>query len=62
MKRPLNQCAILFALGALALGAHAQSHGWQPDLTVQQTYVLHRSSSADPTGANADFKGNVHGG
>ena len=56
MKRPLNQCAILFALGALALGAHAQSHGWQPDLTVQQTYVLHRSSSADPTGANADFR------
>jgi hypothetical protein len=43
-------------LGAFALGAHAQTPDWQPDLTVQQTYVLHRASSADPTGANADFR------
>jgi hypothetical protein len=27
---------------------------WQPDVTRQQTYVLHRASSADPTGGNAD--------
>lgn len=37
----------------LALG---QSSSWQPDLTHQQTYVLHRASSADPTGANGDAR------
>lgn len=52
----MTRCATLLALGAFALGAHAQSHGWQPDLTVQQTYVLHRASSYDRTGANADFR------
>jgi hypothetical protein len=46
----------LFALTAFALGAQAQTPGWQPDLTVQQTYTLHRSSSTDPKGANADFR------
>ena len=29
---------------------------WQPDLTQQQAYVLHRSSSSDHTGANADAR------
>ncbi len=43
-------------MGAFALGANAQTPGWQPDLTVQQTYVLHRASSTDPKGANADFR------
>lgn len=37
-------------------GAYAQSASWQPDLTRQQTYVQHRASSSDPTGANADFR------
>ena len=32
----------------------AQDLRWQPDVTRQQTYVLHRASSADPTGGNAD--------
>jgi len=36
--------------------AIAQTPGWQPDVTQQQTYTLHRSSSADPTGANADAR------
>jgi hypothetical protein len=36
--------------------AQAQVSSWQPDLTMQQTYQLHRASSADPTGANADFR------
>jgi hypothetical protein len=37
----------------LALG---QISSWQPDLTMQQTYVLHRASSADPAGSNADYR------
>ena len=44
----MKRYAVLFSLGAFALLAHAQTPGWQPDLTVQQTYVLHRASSADP--------------
>ena len=52
----MKRYAALFSLGAFALLAHAQTPGWQPDLTVQQTYVLHRASSADPTGANADYR------
>ena len=48
--------AVLLSLGAFALLAQAQTPGWQPDLTLQQTYMLHRASSADPTGANADFR------
>ncbi|MEO6829995.1 MAG: DUF2961 domain-containing protein, partial [Acidobacteriaceae bacterium] len=39
---------------SLPLTAPAQGLSWQPDLTVQQTYVQHRTSSVDPTGANAD--------
>jgi hypothetical protein len=33
-----------------------QSAAWEPSLTSQQTYTMHRSSSADPTGANADSR------
>src|SRR5690242_15943018 len=52
----MTRSATLLALGVFALGAHAQSHGWQPDLTVQQTYTPHRASSTDPKGANADMR------
>ena len=52
----MKRCALLLSLSAFAGFAHAQTPGWQPDLTVQQTYILHRASSADPTGANADFR------
>ena len=41
---------------ACSLTAFAQSPGWQPDVTQQQTYTPHRAASADPTGANADFR------
>jgi hypothetical protein len=44
---------LLFAASAVAA---AQAPGWQPDVTQQQTYTLHRASSADPTGGNADFR------
>ncbi|HEU5340996.1 glycoside hydrolase family 172 protein [Edaphobacter sp.] len=46
---------VLLAAGFTA-GAFAQSPVAQPDLTRQQTYTLHRASSTDPTGANADFR------
>jgi hypothetical protein len=35
---------------------HAQVPGWMPDPTRQQTYTLHRSSSRESTGANADAR------
>ncbi len=39
---------------------HAQNpglySGWMPDPTRQQTYTLHRSSSAESTGGNADAR------
>ena len=44
------------AAAAFAITASAQGPGWQPDLTRQQTYTLHRVSSADPKGGNADYR------
>lgn len=47
----------LFLLAAgYGLTVFAQRPGWQPDLTQQQTYIPHRASSTDPTGANHDFR------
>ena len=51
----MTRFATLFLLAASSV-AMAQTPGWQPDVTQQQTYTLHRSSSADPTGANADAR------
>lgn len=39
-----------------SMTARGQVLAWQPALTKQQTYQAHRSSSSDPTGANADFR------
>ena len=52
----MKRYAVLLFLGAISMLAQAQESSWQPDLTMQQTYQLHRASSADPTGANADFR------
>jgi hypothetical protein len=46
---------ILFSLSVPAV-ASAQAPGWFPDPTRQQTYTLHRSSSREATGANADAR------
>jgi Protein of unknown function (DUF2961) len=46
----------LFLLLMLSSFAYAQSPGWMPDPTRQQTYTLHRSSSREATGANADAR------
>jgi hypothetical protein len=45
--------SILFLITAVA---SAQVPGWMPDPTRQQTYTLHRSSSRESTGANADAR------
>ena len=52
--RPLSRLSV-FLLSAVLI-AKGQSLGWQPDVTQQQSYVLHRASSSDPTGANADAR------
>ena len=39
-----------------ATAASAQVPGWMADPTKQQTYTLHRSSSREQTGANADAR------
>lgn len=44
---------LLLGVGSFAIG---QTPASQPDVTQQQTYTLHRASSADPTGGNADFR------
>jgi hypothetical protein len=48
----------LFASLVVCLTAtmHAQDAGWLSGLTQQQTYTLHRSSSRESTGANADAR------
>jgi len=46
---------LLLAAGT-AVAAIAQNPIAQPDITRQQTYTLHRASSTDPAGANADFR------
>jgi Protein of unknown function (DUF2961) len=43
---------IVFAAGR----TEGQTAGWLPDITQQQNYTMHRSSSREPTGANADFR------
>jgi hypothetical protein len=46
----------VFLVGVFAATALAQAPAWQPDVTRQQSYTLHRESSTDPTGANADMR------
>ena len=56
-KLPVSRCILLVHMAAsMSLMALGQSAAWQPNLTRQQTYTMHRASSADPTGANADCR------
>ena len=52
----MNRYAALAATLMFSGFVQAQMLSWQPDLTVQQTYALHRASSSDPTGGNADYR------
>jgi hypothetical protein len=45
----------LFAIVSIPC-AYGQIPNWMPDLTTQQTYTLHRSSSRQSTGGNADYR------
>lgn len=51
----MMKIAALFLLVASSM-TMAQAQSWQPDVTQQQTYTLHRASSADTSGGNADFR------
>ncbi|MDE3103686.1 MAG: DUF2961 domain-containing protein [Acidobacteriota bacterium] len=44
------------ALAVLTASCVAQNSAAFPDLTQQQTYTLHRASSREATGANADYQ------
>src|ERR1700744_6792906 len=55
-KSPVSRFLLLQMVASLSLMALGQSAAWQPNVTRQQTYTMHRASSADPTGANADFR------
>lgn len=52
----MNRYMGLAAMLMFSSWVQAQMSSWQPDLTVQQTYTLHRTSSSDPTGGNADYR------
>ena len=53
----MTRLPVFFALAASSMfAAYAQNPTAQPDVTRQQTYTLHRESSTDPAGANADFR------
>ncbi len=48
---------VFLFLAALAMPfAYGQIPAWMPDPTQQQTYTLHRSSSRELTGGNADYR------
>jgi Protein of unknown function (DUF2961) len=56
-KLPVRRWILLGSVAAsVPLAAQSQSPSWQPNPTHQQIYTLHRASSADPTGANADSR------
>jgi len=55
MKSMITALALTTGV-VLATGSTAQETSWQPDPTRQQTYIPHRVSSTDPTGANADSR------
>jgi hypothetical protein len=53
---PVKRHAASLTLVLASTLVSSQTLNWQPDLTVQQTYTLHRVSSSDPTGGNADSR------
>ena len=60
LSSPRPRLLLLLLLLAPVLVSRAQAPGpaagWLPDPTRQQTYTLHRSSSRESTGANADAR------
>jgi len=52
----MRPAILLLLLAALNLSVRAQAVSTWPDPTQEQSYTVHRASSADPTGANRDFR------
>jgi hypothetical protein len=61
MTRSIRYAALFPILAASPL-TRGQMTSWQPDITVQQNYTLHRASSTDPTAGNADYRTVAPGG
>ena len=53
---PFHRAFAALVLSCAAVAATAQMPSFMPDPTHQQTYRLHRSSSRESTGANADAR------
>ncbi|WP_213807411.1 glycoside hydrolase family 172 protein [Granulicella sp. dw_53] len=54
---PQLSLSAAFILGLLSTTTFAQNSGWMPDITQKQTYTLHRATSKEGTGGNADYRG-----
>jgi hypothetical protein len=52
----MRRCIGFLTMAFMPVLVLSQISGWQPDPTIQQTYILHRASSSDPTGGNADSR------
>lgn len=52
----VRRAVVVCWMGVMALCAQGQTSAWMPDLTKQQTYTWHHASSAEPTGANVDYR------
>ena len=53
----LTRSIALMFLAVVAMPlVYGQLPAWMPDPTQQQTYTLHRSSSREETGGNADYR------
>jgi hypothetical protein len=52
----MRSIVFLFLAALVAPLGYGQIPAWMPDPTQQQTYTLHRSSSRESTGGNADYR------
>jgi len=52
----MRSIALAFFVLCTLSFTYGQIPNWMPDPTQQQTYTLHRSSSQEMTGANADYR------
>ncbi len=50
----MREALIAVMMAVCAAGAWGQAAPWMPDVTQQQTYAWHHTSSAEPTGGNRD--------
>jgi len=53
----LRALPLVLLCSVLPAAAFSQDNRWMPDLTQKQTYTLHRATSKETSGANADWTG-----